>query len=147
MKHIKQFNQFVNEKIEYSSTKVNGQDVTSSWAGKADNEKDFIKMIENAPETLKSIQVQTGTSHFNPDREEFKGPITASTKKKIIKIIKDVTKEYKSKGDPITSYQLNSYYGVFGKDHESHPAYIQYSTKGSDRFANDMSSGKYGSLD
>lgn len=147
MKHIKQFDQFLNENIKYSSTRVNGQDVTSSWAGTADNEKDFIKMIEAAPETLKSIQVQTGTSHFNPDREEFKGPITSSTKKKIIKIIKDVTKEYKAKGDPIVAYQLNSYYGVFGKDHESHPAYIQYNTKGGDRFASDMSSGKYGSLD
>lgn len=147
MKHVKTLNTFINEKIQYASNKINGKDVVSSWIGSADNERDFIKMIEDMPETLKSISVQTGTSNFNPDREDFKGPIDASTKKKIIKIVKDVTKAYKKEGDDIVEYELRSYFGVSPKGNETDPAYIQYRTKNNIQFANDMAAGKYGRLD
>ena len=147
MKHIKGLQQFISEKIEYSYTIMNGQRYESEWAGSADNEKDFIEMIKAAPETLKSIKVTSSTSSFAPDSEEFKGPITSAKKNKIIKIVKDMTKAFKEKGDPITSYGLRSYYMVGGKNHNEDPAYIQYSTKAIDQFAKDMSSGKYGRLD
>ena len=147
MKHIKAFEQFVNEGIKYSSTKVNGEDVVSSWAGSADNEKDFIKMIKDMPETLASIKVQSDTSVAYPAQEEFKGPLNSSKKAKIIKIVKDVTKMFKAQGDEIVSYELRSYYGPTGKNHNQDPAYIQYKTKRSDAFAKDMASGKYGPLD
>lgn len=147
MKHIKDLQQFVNEKIEYASTYVNGEAVTSSWSGSADNEKDFIKMIKAMPETIESIKVTSSTSSFNPSSEKFKGPINSSKKNKIIKIVKDMTKAFKEKGDEITSYELRSYYGPIGKNHESDPAYIQYKTKMIDQFSKDMSSGKYGRLD
>jgi hypothetical protein len=147
MKHIKGLKQFVNEKIEYSSTRVNGEPVTSSWAGTADNLKDFIKMIEDAPETLNSIKVTSSTSAFNPRTELFKGPITSTKKKQIIKIVKDVEKEFKKKGDKVTLFRFQSYYGAASRNHQEDPAYISYRTKGIDRFSNDMSSGKYGSLD
>lgn len=147
MKHIKDLKQFVNEKIEYASTYVNGEAVTSSWSGSADNEKDFIKMIKAMPETIESIRVTSSTSSFDPSSEEFKGPINSSKKNKIIKIVKDMTKAFKEMGDEVTSYELRSYYGPAGKNHESHPAYIQYRTKRIEQFNKDMSSGKYGRLD
>ena len=56
-------------------------------------------------------------------------------------------KEFKKKGDAITSYRFNSYFGAGGRNHEQDPAYIDYRTKGKDQFGKDMSSGKYGSLD
>ena len=39
------------------STFINGKKIESPWAGSADNLKDFIKLIEDAPETLDSIKV------------------------------------------------------------------------------------------
>ena len=32
---------------------INGKKIESTWAGSADNLKDFIKLIEDAPETLR----------------------------------------------------------------------------------------------
>ena len=146
MKHIQPYYRFLNEKIEYASTRVNGEERVSSWSGTADNLKDFIKLIENAPETLRSIKVTSSTSSFAPSSEEFKGPINSSKKRKIIKIVKEMTKAFKDKGDAITSYRFNSYFGAGSRNHHEDPAYIDYRTKAIDQFGKDMSSGKYGSL-
>lgn len=129
------------------STFINGKKIESPWAGSADNLKDFIKLIEDAPETLDSIKVTSSTASFAPDSETFKGPINSSKKRKIIKIVKEMTKAFKDKGDAITSYRFNSYYGAGGRNHHEDPAYIDYRTKAIDQFSKDMSSGKYGSLD
>ena len=67
------------------STFINGKKIESPWAGSADNLKDFIKLIEDAPETLDSIKVTSSTASFAPDSETFKGPINSSKKRKIIK--------------------------------------------------------------
>jgi len=148
MKHIQPYYRFLNEKIEMASTHINGKRVESSWSGSADNLKDFIKLIENAPETLEYIKVTSSTSSFAPSSETFKSPINSSKKRKIIKIVKQMEKEFKSNGDAITSYRFNSYYGAgLSKKHEEDPAYIDYRTKKIDQFNKDMSSGKYGSLD
>ena len=129
------------------STFINGKKIESPWAGSADNLKDFIKLIEDAPETLDSIKVTSSTASFAPDSETFKGPINSSKKRKIIKIVKEMTKAFKDKGDAITSYRFNSYYGAGGRNHHEDPAYIDYRTKAIDQFSKDMSSGKCGSLD
>lgn len=147
MKHIKNLNQFINERVEYDSIYINGEKVTSSWSGFADNESDFIKMINEMPETLESIKVTSSTSAFNPSSEKFEGPINKSKKNKIIKIVKDMTKAFKEGGDEITLYELGSYSGPAGKNHDSHPAYIQYRSKKIDQFGKGMSSGRFGSLD
>lgn len=147
MKHIKTFESYVNERIEYSSTKMNGKDVVSPWAGSADNEKDFLNMIKNMPETLASVKVQSSADVAYPSMEEFKGPFNASKKNKIAKIVKDVVKMFKDQGDEVVTYELKSYFGVAGKNHMQDPAYIQFRTKKSDQFGKDMASGKYGPLD
>lgn len=148
MKRIKLYEEFVNEKITPATSTFNGKQLKSEWAGSADNEKDFIKMIKNMPETLQSIKVTSSANSFNPTAEEFKGPMTAQVKSKIIKIVKDVTKQFKDVGDEVTSYELNSYFGVSSPEHHNQdPAYIQYRTRKLDRFAKDMGSGKYGPLD
>lgn len=144
MKPVKLFEEFINEKVEYD----HNMGITSEWAGSTSSEKEFIEMIKNMPETLAFVKVTNDTSHFNPKREEFKGPIDKDKKNKIIKIVKDMTKSFKKKGDVITSYELNSYYGVSKPEkHNTDPAYIQYRTEKLDAFGRDMSAGKYGSLD
>lgn len=147
MKHVKTFESFVNESIQHASIKVNGKDVTSSWAGSADSEKDFIKMIKDMPESLSSVKVQSNSDIAYPDSEMFKGPFNSSKKAKIIKIVKDVTKMFKTQGDAITSYHLSSFTPVYSKKHMEADAYIIYKTKGSQKFGDDMASGKYGPLD
>ncbi len=129
------------------STHFNGKKIESSWAGSADNLKDFIKLIEAMPETLESIKVTSSTAAFSPTSETFKSPINSSKKRQIIKIVKEMEKEFKKKGDAVTSYRLSSYYGAASRNHESDPAYIAYRTKKLDQFGKDMSSGKHGSLD
>ena len=92
MKHVKLFKQYINEKIEYSYSTVNGKKIESSWSGSADSLKDFIKLIKGIPETLQSIKVQTGTSSFNPESTEINGPFNSSKINKIIKLVKDADK-------------------------------------------------------
>jgi len=147
MKHIKTFESYVSESVEYSSTKMNGKDVVSPWAGSTDNEKDFLNMIKSMPETLASVKVQSDSNIAYPSMEEFKGPINASKKNKITKIVKDVVKMFKDQGDEVIKFELNSYFGVAGKNHMQDPAYIQFRTKKSEKFGKDMGSGKYGPLD
>ncbi len=75
MKHIQPYHRFLNEKVEMAYSTINGKKIESSWSGSADNLKDFIKLIENAPETLEYVKVTSSTSSFAPDSEKFKGPI------------------------------------------------------------------------
>ncbi len=149
MKYIKLYEEFLNESIEMRTSIVNGKKLESNWAGAADNLKDFIKLIEGLPETIKSVKVQTGTSNFNPEQEEIKGPIKSSDIKKIIKLVKDADKAFNKKGETIHTFELNSFFGVSSnaEKHATDPAYIQYRTKSGDQFAKDMSSGKHGPLD
>jgi hypothetical protein len=136
------------ERFEFRSTLINGKRVDSSFQGTTNNMNEFIKQIKNLPETLESIKIPTETLAFNPDQEEFKGPITTSHKARIIKIVKDLTREFKEKGDPVTEYEISSYYGVNRREREvTDPIYISFRTKGHDKFASDMGSGKHGPLD
>ena len=147
MKKIKSFEQYINEKIEYDYSTINGKKIESSWAGSADSLKDFIKLIKKIPETLESIKVQTGTSSFNPTSTEIKGPFNSSKINKVIKLVKGADKAFDKGSEVIHTYLLSSYYGAGGKNHKSDPAYISYRTKRSDDFGKAMSSGKHGSLD
>ena len=147
MKHIQTYNTFLNEKIEKSYSIINGKKIESDWAGSADSLKDFIKLIKEIPETLESIKVQTGTSSFNPESIEIKGPFNSSKINKVVKLVKDADKAFGKNEEVIHTYLLSSYYGAGGRNHNSDPAYISYRTKRSDDFGKAMSSGKHGSLD
>ena len=46
MKHIQAYHRFLNEKVEMAYSTINGKKIESSWAGSADNLKDFIKLSE-----------------------------------------------------------------------------------------------------
>ena len=145
---MKNFNEFVNEKFEYEGTFINGKKKVSSFQGSTSNMNEFIKHIKDLPETLESIKIPVQTLAFNPEDKTFKGPINSSVKNKIIKIIKDMAKEFKKSGDPITKYGIRSYYGVLSGDKEVNDAvYIQFRTKGHDKFGQAMSRGDYGPLD
>ena len=97
----------------------------------------------NIPDTVSRVDVQSGTSAFNPPKERFE-KLNDSKRKQIIKIVRDMTKQYKDKGDPIKTYHLSSFYGV--KPNEAFdPFYIQYNTKGTEEFGKRMRDS--GSLD
>ena len=145
---MKSFDEFVNEKFKYETSMINGKKVSSTFQGSTSNMNEFIKHVKDLPKTLKSIKIPTETLSFNPDQEEFKGPISSGDKNKIIKIIKDLTKQFKEKGDPVYEYSISSYYGVLsGSGETNDPIYISFRTKGHDRFGQAMSRGDYGPLD
>ena len=81
----------MNERFDFESTLINGKRVESSFQGTTNNMNEFIKQIKNLPETLESIKIPTETFAFNPNQEEFKGPITTSHKARIIKIVLENT--------------------------------------------------------
>ena len=138
----------ISENIKYNSSTINGKKYTSTWAGETDNIKDFMIMIDNIPETLKSINVTKETELFNPARVTFDGPITPDKKEEIKQIVQRVNEAFQNEGKTIHTFELRSYYGVQPPENDiKTPAYIQYRTKESDEFVKDMSSGKYGSLD
>lgn len=148
MKHIKEYHEFINEKIEYYDTIINGETYTSNWAGSATSERELIKLIKNLPETLKSIKVPVETLPSSSKSKIFKGPITNSVKNKIIKHIKDMIKQHKDEGNTIIEYSVSDYGAeYYSEDHQYGDGYIQIFTKKSVRFARDMASGKYGPLD
>ena len=145
---MKNFNEFVNEKFDYETSTINGKKVSSTFQGSTSNMNEFIKHIKDLPKTLESIKIPIETLAFNPDQEEFKGPITSGDKNKMIKIVKEMTKEFKEKGDPIYEYSISSYYGVLSGDSEvEDPCYISFRTKSHDRFGQAMSRGDFGPLD
>jgi len=143
---MKSFDEFINEKLEFNHSLRNGKKIESTISAKSSSMNEFIKHIKSLPDTIDSIKVPIQTLAFNPKLETFKGPINSSSKSKIIKIIKDMTKEFKAKGDSVYQYEVSSYYGVNSAE-ASDPYYISFKTKSHDKFGKDMSSGKYGSLD
>jgi len=145
---MKNFDQFINEKFEYETSMINGKKVSSTFQGSTSNMNEFIKHIKDLPKTLKSIKIPVETLAFNPENEEFKGPITSGIKNKLIKIVKDMTKQFKEKGDAVYEYSISSYYGVLsGSGETNDPCYISFRTKAHDKFGQAMSRGDYGPLD
>ena len=148
MKYVKNIEQFLNEKVEYASQTINGKTTYSQVAGTTSSLKEFEKMIDNLPKTIKYLEFPMDTDHFNPKTGKIKGPISSSDKKNLKKLMKELTEEYKKSGDKVTKYVLKSYYGYSNDESEAKdPFYIQIRTKRGDKFGDDMRSGKYGSLD
>ena len=145
---MKNFDQFVNEKFEFETSLINGKKIHSTFQGKTSNMNEFIKHVKDLPTTLESLKIPIETLAFNPDNETFKGPITSGDKNKIIKIIKDMTKAFKKKGDDVYEYRISSYFGVNrGDDEVNDPVYISFMTKAHDKFGAAMRRGDHGSLD
>tara|TARA_R110001583_G_scaffold138466_2_gene290078 strand:- start:2316 stop:2741 length:426 start_codon:yes stop_codon:yes gene_type:complete len=119
--------------------------------GKTNSMMEFVKHIKNLPEDLGSIKITNSTLSFtsSADDVEFKKKFTSSNKAQVIKIIKDITNQFKKTDDPVYEYGLRSYYGTIGKQRP--PAennfYITMRTKGKDDFGDRMRRGKMGSLD
>ena len=145
---MKNFDQFINEKFEYESSLINGNKISSSFQGSTSNMNDFIKQIKDLPTTLESIKIPIETSAFNPKNKTFKGPISSGDKNQIIKIIKDITKDFKKEGDPIIKYGIRSFYGVLsGAKEVTDSCYIRFSTEGHNKFGKAMSRVDHGPLD
>ena len=118
--------------------------------GKTNSMMEFVKHIKNLPEELGSIKVTNSTLSFTDSSHdvEFKNRFTSSNKAQVIKIIKDITNEFKKKGDPVYEYELRSFYGTFGKRTPAeNNYYITMRTKGKDDFGRRMSRGEMGPLD
>ena len=112
--------------------------------GKTNSMMEFVKHIKNLPEELGSIKVTNSTLSFTDSSHdvEFKNRFTSSNKAQVIKIIKNITNEFKKKGD------LSSFYGTLGKRTPAeNNYYITMRTKGKDDFGRRMSRGEMGPLD
>ena len=145
---MKKFEEFVNERFEYASNTINGKKVFSKFQGSTTNMNEFIKALKDIPKTIESVEIPTGTGAFNPPREKIKGPFSSAKINKLIKIVKEMTKRFKDEGDPITKYNLSSYYGILSGDREiNDPLYIQFRTDSHDNFSKAMSRGDFGPLD
>ena len=127
---MKSVNEYLNE----------GKEMTGSY----DNVKDLIKAVENLPDAIRSLEVPETLTTFQPSSVKFtiKDYSDNSWKKDAIEQIKKTLKL--KGGKDVDEFHLSSY---FGKGKINDPFYIQFSSKDSRQFADDMSSGKYGSLD
>ena len=118
--------------------------------GKTNSMMEFVKHIKNLPEELGSIQVTNSTLSFTTSADEvkFKKRFTPSNKAQVIKIIKNITNEFKKNGDPVYEYELRSFYGTLGKRTPAeNNYYITMRTKAKDDFGAAMSRGDHGPLD
>ena len=118
--------------------------------GKTNSMMEFVKHIKNLPEELGSIKVTNSTLSFttSADDVEFKNRFTSSNKAQVIKIIKNITNEFKKKGDPVYEYELRSFFGTLGRRTPAeNNYYITMRTKGKDDFGRRMSRGEMGPLD
>jgi hypothetical protein len=135
-----QLKQIIKEEIKNILT----EESSKNWTGGSSSLEDFITIIKNLPEDIKSIEIPINPSIFNPKVKTFNSPIDPEKKKEIIDITKYLTGEFKKKNDPIYSYSLNSYYGNKISP-EQDDLYIKIDTKQSDEFGDSMSKG--GGLD
>ncbi len=131
MKKVKTFGEFVNE----------GKETKNPYSISTPDAKEFMLAIDNLPDTIKKIKVDTELSMFNPDNKTFK-PSDSSWKKKVKNIVKKIVRTNK-----VLKYTLSSYYGDLSKNPETDPYYIGYEKEGSEQFNKDMAAGKYGPLD
>jgi len=119
--------------------------------GKTNSMQEFVTHIKNLPEELGSIKVTNSTLSFTDSSHdvEFKKKFTSANKAEVIKIIRDLSIEFKKKKDPIYQYELRSYYGTIGKQRPpaENKFYISLQTKAKDDFGDRMSRGMMGSLD
>ncbi len=118
--------------------------------GKTNSMMEFVKHIKNLPEELGSIQVTNSTLSFTTSANEvkFENRFTPSNKAQVIKIIKNVTNEFKKDGDPVYQYELRSFFGTLGRRTPAeNNYYITMRTKGKDDFGRRMSRGEMGPLD
>ena len=126
-------NEFINESSKTSQFETSDLD-------------DFLDFIDEIPDNIKSIDVQTEMDFFNPPRLDVK-----SGDKDWKETIKDIVKKaYKeSKTGHFGSIELFTFngYGLDKTFKAGNRYYIRYYNKKSLNFAKDMGSGKYGALD
>ena len=126
---------------------VNGETYSTDWLGKADTLGDFKKAIDRMPSTIESINFPINTAAFKTSQDSKKIKPEGSWKSDVITTVGKVVREHIDNGEILEGININSYYGTGPKGSDNHPIYIQVLTKQSKKFADDMGSGKYGSLD
>ena len=123
--------------------------------GKTNSMMEFVKHIKDLPEDLGSIKITNSTLSFTDSSHDvkFEKKFSSGDKAKVIRIIKDITNEFKKMGDPVYEYELSSYYGGAGRYPGSQrpPAedgyYITMRTRSKDDFGDRMGRGEMGPLD
>lgn len=104
--------------------------------------EELFKAIDNLPDTIASVKVPTSLSYFNPSAIEIKPGDDEDWRSKIKDTVRDALAL--PKGLEVDGFVLRSYYGGSGA---TDPYYISYDSEGLRKFADAMSSGKYGALD
>ena len=119
-----------------------------TYVGNYSSLDELVEAVKRLPNDLVSLEVQTDVkSHFTPGSIKFTiGEVDKleympeATRMIVTKALEDQQED-----DPVDTFILNSYFGSNRKKNDM--CYIRLSSKGSRQFAQDMSDGKYGSLD
>ena len=130
-KRIPSIDEFLNENAVITRGDIEFSDV-----------KKFLKFIDEMPGGFKTINVPTEFNNFQSRSVTIQSS-DADWKNKIKDIVTDIAKN-KRKPD---TFMIRSYFGNSNYSDPHNQLYIQYSDTDSRQFAQDMSSGKYGSLD
>lgn len=126
---------------------VNGEKYSTDWLGTADTLEDFKKAIDRIPATIESIDFPINTAIFKTSKDRNKIKPEGSWKSDVIITIGKIVTQHIQDGDTLEGISINSFYGTGPNGSDNHPIYIQILTKQGNKFADDMGSGKYGSLD
>jgi len=136
----------IDENWEPEKFTIMGDVSYSKYQGKTNNLDDLFNAIDKLPDTIKSIKVPINTNNIQPTNVDFKiFTPQAGYKEEIKSIITQLVDEYESEGENITSFVISSFDGGFNEDKASY--YITLTTKRSNDFSDNMSKGKFGSLD
>ena len=126
---------------------INGEKYSVDWLGTADTFGDFKKAIDRMPDTIESINIPTNTTIFKTSADSKTIKPEGSWKSDVIITVGKVVKDHRDNGDDLEGIRINSYYGTGPKGSDNHPIYVSVLTKQGRKFADDMRSGKHGSLD
>jgi len=118
---------------------VNGDVTKSKYTGFADTLGDFTKAIKRLPDSIESISIPIDTSPYKSSSNMKKITPQGDWKEEVINHIADLSKQVQDDGQTIEGYSIKS------MTPDKFTVLI-HSDK-SEKFADDMSKGKHGSLD
>ena len=139
--------QIILEDWKPSKYTTDGETTESKIAGSSDNLEEFLRHLDKLPVTIESIKVPINTKAFKTGKDYKVIQPSPGFIGDIKELVTDLTKQYEEKGEKVTSYDLESYSGLFTRDESKDAFYIQLRTKQSDDFGKAMSRGDFGSLD
>lgn len=136
------------ESVIYDETIINNQRFKSKYSARTDNFDEFIGLIQNLPDSIESLKVQTTTDSNSPQADKDvikldpqKNPMW---REKAIELLTNTLKAIEKAGQEPIEFSVKSYYGAGPKEADA-PFYTKIQTKQSRQRGKDIAGG--GGLD